>query len=423
IAPTILYVAGIPLSRDFSGRPIFEALAPAFLRRTPLFLVDSYQKPQAPRAPAPIRWSGDEEMVARLRSLGYLGSSPNDAAGETSGPGGVGPTFHANLAYSRMSSGDLAGAIAEVERALALQPDYLPALVIKAQALDQTGDHPGALRVARTILAEGTRQGQRQPGTFLMVARLHQTLGSVADGIEELSGWARTVGEDPELLIAIGELLLEEGDPLAAEKHFRRALAADPAGEEGLRKVFLLLLGQARLAEAERLLAGPGSRFAGSILFHNLQGLLSQERSDYSAAEREFQAARAIDPEDVPTLSNLGALFGRTGRLQEAAQVLRRAVELEPEHPEALVNLAGALGRLGQLDEVIYRLEGARTAGVDSTAIRNALGLAYYQTRDWNRAERLFRESLADDPDQPEISKILARLPDDRGRSAGETRP
>ena len=61
------------LSREMAGLPLLEALDPGFIARTPLYLVDSFGPPPAPGGVAAPRSSMDEEMVARLRSLGYLG--------------------------------------------------------------------------------------------------------------------------------------------------------------------------------------------------------------------------------------------------------------------------------------------------------------------------------------------------------------
>jgi hypothetical protein len=71
IAPTFLYALGLPVSRAIEGRPLTTMFTPAFVARYPLRDVETYGR----RAPAPPRRGGqplDEEMIERLRSLGYV---------------------------------------------------------------------------------------------------------------------------------------------------------------------------------------------------------------------------------------------------------------------------------------------------------------------------------------------------------------
>ncbi len=71
VAPTVLYLLGVPASRELPGRPRTELLSPEFRARVPVRIVDSY----GPRLPAfrpPSAAPLDQEMLDRLRSLGYV---------------------------------------------------------------------------------------------------------------------------------------------------------------------------------------------------------------------------------------------------------------------------------------------------------------------------------------------------------------
>lgn len=71
VAPTILYLLGLPASRELAGRPCTDLFAPALVARIPARSVDTYGR----RTIAP-RPSGanplDRDMLERLRSLGYV---------------------------------------------------------------------------------------------------------------------------------------------------------------------------------------------------------------------------------------------------------------------------------------------------------------------------------------------------------------
>ena len=71
VMPTVLHALGIPISRELAGRPLVEMFSAAFARRSPVREVSTYGSPTAERAPR----SGqplDQEMIDRLRSLGYV---------------------------------------------------------------------------------------------------------------------------------------------------------------------------------------------------------------------------------------------------------------------------------------------------------------------------------------------------------------
>jgi hypothetical protein len=71
VVPTILYLLGIPVSRELSGRPQVEIVDDGFAARVPLRMVQTYgHRVVSARRPgsAPL----DREMMDRLRSLGYV---------------------------------------------------------------------------------------------------------------------------------------------------------------------------------------------------------------------------------------------------------------------------------------------------------------------------------------------------------------
>jgi hypothetical protein len=71
VMPTVLHALGIPISRELAGRPLVEMFSAAFARRSPIRDVSTYGSPAAGRAPRtgqPL----DQEMIDRLRSLGYV---------------------------------------------------------------------------------------------------------------------------------------------------------------------------------------------------------------------------------------------------------------------------------------------------------------------------------------------------------------
>ena len=71
VTPTILQALGVPLSRELAGRPLVELFNADFARRYPVREVSTYGPPSTDsteRRGQPL----DQEMIDRLRSLGYV---------------------------------------------------------------------------------------------------------------------------------------------------------------------------------------------------------------------------------------------------------------------------------------------------------------------------------------------------------------
>jgi tetratricopeptide (TPR) repeat protein len=62
-------------------------------------------------------------------------------------------------------------------------------------------------------------------------------------------------------------------------------------------------------------------------------------QGNYAAAEAGFEMVLGSLPNDVSTLQNLGLVYARTGRLDKACEMYRRALTLSPGNTSVLLNL------------------------------------------------------------------------------------
>ncbi|HVJ28019.1 MAG TPA: hypothetical protein VM493_10785 [Vicinamibacterales bacterium] len=71
VAPTVLHMLGLPISREVSGAPILNLFSTEFAGRFPVRGIESYGRrvsPAGSRDGQPL----DQEMIERLKSLGYV---------------------------------------------------------------------------------------------------------------------------------------------------------------------------------------------------------------------------------------------------------------------------------------------------------------------------------------------------------------
>jgi len=72
LAPTILALLGLPVAADMDGRVLEEMLAEPWRDRRPKRTVETYDTPGWRERSGPLASDVDEELMRRLRALGYL---------------------------------------------------------------------------------------------------------------------------------------------------------------------------------------------------------------------------------------------------------------------------------------------------------------------------------------------------------------
>jgi tetratricopeptide (TPR) repeat protein len=351
-------------------------------------------------------------MIAKLRSLGYVGG---DAAGsaapatESGGPpdggaGGALVTAHINEATLYLKNKDYLRAEAAVAEALRASPDLITALILKAQVAREQKQYGVAIETSRHII-DLDPGGDRQ--TYTQLARIYAESGRVPEGLGVLRDMTRQHPGIGEIHAALGALLLKNGDRPGAEAELLEALRINPALSEPLTELHTIYDGTDKIPTLEGIVRQGLSLDDQSVVHHNWMGLIYEWNRDLPRAEQEFRRAMELDPDYAPTMTNLGALYGRSNRLEDAVTILTRAVGKDADNLEAWVNLGAAQGRLRHPKEAITALETARSKGARSTTLYNALALAYLQDQQKDKAVGYLKESLAIDPNQQDAKELL----------------
>ena len=425
IAPTVLYLAGLPVAGDMHGRVLNEAIQPSFLSRFPQHSLPSYE--EVGRSLEQIRplvaeSGADEEMIARLKSLGYIGGGDGGPAGGTpagggasgspgtggAGAGGLGGeallTATLNEAGVYLKKKDYVKARALADEALKASPDFVPAILLMIQIEDEEKHYDRAIELSRQVIA---KYGDEERQVYLLLGKFYKSGGRAREGIALYRTFAKEHPDMPEVFTALGSMELADGQTQAAEKDLLEALRLNPAQAEPLTELHTIYGESPRMLTIEPIVR-KGLQINGKSVVHlNWMGLIYEWKKELPQAESTFKKALEYDPDYAATMSNLGALYGRQRRLDEAIDILKRAVAKDPDNIESWVNLGAALGRKGNSREAIEALETARRMGVKTTTLYNALALAYLQNRQPDKAKEYLKESLAIDPGQKDARDLL----------------
>ncbi len=413
LAPTILAAAGLPPSDQMPGRVLAEAFTPERGRELVQERVASYDAlGHAGAAVGAGSSAADKEMIANLRSLGYIGgageAAPEETGAPTSGaePGGETVTYHTNLATLQLKAKNYDAAQKEVDEALKLAPDYVPALMTQASIFQATQQPDRALSVYRRVL----EAGKAEPGVASAMADLFVKAGRTNDGVAYFEALRARAPGGGEAALALAKLWESKGDAVRAEALYREALAASPGSAEPASRLFEILKKRGEEGSLEPAVRAALRQNENSVGHHNLLGLILERRGDLRGAERELRRAVELDPDYAGVLANLGAVLSRAGRGEEAVVVLTRAVAKEPNNYEARMNLGAALGKSGRHRDAIAQFEEARNRGYRSPTLYNGLAIAYHETGQIQKCIDSLRESLSLDPDQPQVKAMLAEV-------------
>ncbi|MCP4869331.1 MAG: tetratricopeptide repeat protein [Proteobacteria bacterium] len=178
-----------------------------------------------------------------------------------------------------------------------------------------------------------------------------------------LAGCGRSAGHWTD----VGARHMRDGDLVAAELAYNRALERDP------RHVAAIYgKGWALRASGHSDLNGPARQlFQRAIDYgpdyfggYRGMGVLLMDEGKVLAAEGYLRDAFERAPEEPSVLESLGQLYLRAGRLDEAEAVLRHAVEVAPARGELRRGLSEAARKRGRFADAVAEIERGRASAV-----------------------------------------------------------
>jgi tetratricopeptide (TPR) repeat protein len=143
-----------------------------------------------------------------------------------------------------------------------------------------------------------------------------------------------------------------------------------------------------------------------------------EEAGDYKGAEDSLRKVLSAKPNDPTALNNLGYFFiERNERLEEAFEMIQRAVRIDPANSSFLDSLGWAYFKLGKLQEAErYLYEAARRSPFSAT-IQDHLGDVYNKLGKIESARAAWQRALKLTTPKDEQAKLKAKL---NGKATGK---
>jgi len=339
--------------------------------------------------------------------------------------------FNAGLAD--MSSSALA--MKEVDRALALNPGWERAAVLKAEILSKQSHpqaiewlesfvkaHPGAKRVS-AALAQFYVQDKRYADARALFDRLieqdpnnrEMKLARAALSVQ-MKDWTlaesqfeelKEGDEDGTIALSLAEIAEESGRlPLALERY-----KAVPEGERGWLaklRVGSVLGKMKRVDEAQRYLADlPAVTIDQRVQVRQAQAQVYRDTGDNARSLEVLEKGLTEHPDNPDLLYDAAMVAEKLSRLDLAEKHLKRVVDLKPDNAQALNALGYTLvDRTDRFAEGLVLIEKAHKLQPADPFILDSMGWANYRLGRLDDAERYLRQAMQERPD----AEIAAHL-------------
>ncbi len=353
------------------------------------------------------------------------------------------------LGRLELDAGHLDEAIASLRRVVDDQPGYPQAALMLAAAQSGSGDDAAAIRTLETAV----QMNPAFPRGYMRLAELYEDAHRYKDAADAYAAAQSAAGSrGPDLTPQRATALLNAGDPAAARGLLEKRLAETPSGSSSL----LFLLGQAQrqlkdtagaTATSEKLKADfpgdPRGLYLGAQVlvdagrpkealsaYQDLLKLapanasivyqyadLLEKNGQPREAERALRDLLAKDPLDANALNSLGYLLAERGeRLDEAVDLVQRALKIEPGNPSYLDSLGWAYFQQGRLDLADPPLAEAASKSPSSSAIQDHLGELRMKQQRYADAATAWERALAGDGGAIDRAAVERKLREARTR-------
>lgn len=271
-------------------------------------------------------------------------------------------------------------ALAEFERAIAINPELTVAYMGAADIYRRQGDYEAAER----HYGSAARLEPRNFDAQYFHALTLQLLDRIAEAIRAYLRALSIRPNDFDANLNLATAYLQAGEPAQALPYAERARSLQPG-------------------------SGPARVNLGAI---------------YAALDRheeaviEFQQAAELLEHTPELLLNLADSLGRTGRYAEMANTLTRLLEIDPQSAIGYERLGSAQFRLGQYDEALASFRRATELDPEHYPAYNGVGVCRLNAYLWSNktdraalrdAQAAFRRSLQINQNQPRIKELLTR--------------
>lgn len=328
-------------------------------------------------------------------------------------------TAEAYLARARFERGlnKQADCLPDVERLLQLDPKNADGLLMLAELM-QARDEPAK---ARTALTAGVAAHPRDARFYRALSSLELASGNAPAAVAALDRGCRNLPGAVELLLPLGDLLVQQGEIERVRDIIRRMEARGGLDIQAQYLGGRALMQEGKWSDAVAALEALRTRTVGMPgLAAEVNVLLAtcQERLDNRDAQIEaLRRALSFDPGHLNARLKFGALHLASGDLDEAVKEYSAAARVPDAPPAArfllgrmMIARARAAGNSGDWNAVMELVNSLREKYKNSADPTLVAVEAYMARQQYEEARKLLRQEIARPINDPRLWSVLSAV-------------
>ena len=313
--------------------------------------------------------------------------------------------------YLRAGSYDKA--IPLLRRVAGEQPGYTELAILLASAQEGAGQTADAIETLRNALAENPRALRG----YILLAELSEKQGQWDQAAEAYASAQKLSNRGADLTTRRAAALINAGKATTA-RDLLQAAASKPDAEP--LQLYLYAAAQRQTGDLEG--AEATARRLRTAAPEDPRGMyvlaqILEARGNLQGAEQSLRDLLKKSPDDATALNYLGYMLAeRNERLDEAVDLVQRALKVDPGNPSFLDSLGWAYYRQGKFDLADPPLTEAAAKMPNNSVIQDHLGELRFSQRRFADAAAAWERSLSGDGESIDRTRIQKKIQDARSR-------
>ena len=294
----------------------------------------------------------------------------------TSPVDGIAEVYHTVASFLRREAGD-EYTLLYARIAAYLRPDHTDAVLQSASLLESMEKYELAVATYKQVPASDPSFHAAELGRAEALRKLDK-LDAASEVLEQLT---RSHGDLPIVHVTLGDLMRQMerfGDAVTA---YDTALSLYPAEDEG------------------------------HWFIYYARAIAHERQDNWDSAEADFRKALELNPDQPQVLNYLGySLVEKQIKLDEALDMIERAVAARPDSGYIVDSLGWVLYRLGRYDEAIVHMERAAELMPVDPIVNDHLGDVLWAVGRTREARFQWTRALSFDPEEKDAIRIRRKL-------------
>lgn len=228
----------------------------------------------------------------------------------------------------------------------------------------------------------------KEPDIFRKLCMLSQKKGNLKDAVSHLNRYLDFVPNDAEARRDLGNLLYDQKDYDGALESYRAAMKINPAVKGFYKKYAEIVIAKGQQEEVIKAFNQLIQDGEADLTTYTTLGMIYHKKKDYSQAIKMYSKALQMEPSNIDALSALAASQAANGDLAGAAISYEQAVMISPQASTEYKELGELYLRMGKEDEAIKAFKKYLEKNNSDTSVIQIIGRKSFEQKNYTEAAK-----------------------------------